>query len=339
MKTFENYSLLNNNTFGVDVKANYFIEYDSVDELQSLLRSDLLQESKFMHIGGGSNLLFINDYQGVILHSQIKGIDAVEGTRSKVVLKAGAGERWDDFVEYCVSKNYGAVENLSGIPGEVGATPVQNIGAYGAEVRNSIVAVECVNTKTGEERTFTAKECQFGYRDSIFKRELKGKYIVTYVHYQLCKTGWTPNVDYGSLKTEIPDAEHATLKDVRNAVLAIRGRKLPEPKVLGNAGSFFMNPVVSTAMYSELKLKFPDIPCYIVSDTEVKVPAGWLIEQCGWKGKSVGKVAVHGSQALVLINKGGANGLDIINLSDSIRASVRDKFGIDLTPEVNIIFG
>lgn len=339
MKTFENYSLLNNNTFGVDVKANYFIEYDSVDELQSLLRSDLLQESKFMHIGGGSNLLFINDYQGVILHSQIKGIDAVEGTRSKVVLRAGAGERWDDFVEYCVSKNYGGVENLSGIPGEVGATPVQNIGAYGAEVRNSIVAVECVNTKTGEERIFTAKECQFGYRDSIFKRELKGKYIVTYVHYQLCKTGWTPNVDYGSLKTEIPDAEHATLKDVRNAVLAIRGRKLPEPKVLGNAGSFFMNPVVSTEQYNKLKEQFPDIPCYVVSDNEVKVPAGWLIEQCGWKGKSVGRVAVHGSQALVLINKGGANGLDIINLSDSIRASVRDKFGIDLTPEVNIIFG
>lgn len=339
MKTFENYSLLNNNTFGVDVKANYFIEYDSVEELQSLLRSDLLQESKFMHIGGGSNLLFINDYQGVILHSQIKGIDAVEGTRSKVVLRAGAGERWDDFVEYCVSKNYGGVENLSGIPGEVGATPVQNIGAYGAEVRNSIVAVECVNTKTGEERIFTAKECQFGYRDSIFKRELKGKYIVTYVHYQLCKTGWTPNVDYGSLKTEIPDAEHATLKDVRNAVLAIRGRKLPEPKVLGNAGSFFMNPVVPTEQYNKLKEQFPDMPCYVVSDNEVKVPAGWLIEQCGWKGKSVGKVAVHGSQALVLINKGGANGLDIINLSDSIRASVRDKFGIDLTPEVNIIFG
>ena len=339
MKTFENYSLLNNNTFGVDVKANYFIEYDSVEELQSLLRSDLLQESKFMHIGGGSNLLFINDYQGVILHSQIKGIDAVEGTRSKVVLRAGAGERWDDFVEYCVSKNYGGVENLSGIPGEVGATPVQNIGAYGAEVRNSIVAVECVNAKTGEERIFTAKECQFGYRDSIFKRELKGKYIVTYVHYQLCKTGWTPNVDYGSLKTEIPDAEHATLKDVRNAVLAIRGRKLPEPKVLGNAGSFFMNPVVPTEQYNKLKEQFPDIPCYVVSDNEVKVPAGWLIEQCGWKGKSVGRVAVHGSQALVLINKGGANGLDIINLSDSIRASVRDKFGIDLTPEVNIIFG
>lgn len=339
MKTFENYSLLNNNTFGVDVKANYFIEYDSVEELQSLLRSDLLQESKFMHIGGGSNLLFINDYQGVILHSQIKGIDAVEGTRSKVVLRAGAGERWDDFVEYCVSKNYGGVENLSGIPGEVGATPVQNIGAYGAEVENSIVAVECVNAKTGEERIFTAKECQFGYRDSIFKRELKGKYIVTYVHYQLIKTGWTPNVDYGSLKTEIPDAEHATLKDVRNAVLAIRDRKLPEPKVLGNAGSFFMNPVVSTEQYNKLKERFPDIPCYVISNQEVKVPAGWLIEQCGWKGKSVGRVAVHGSQALVLINKGGANGLDIINLSDSIRASVRDKFGIDLTPEVNIIFG
>jgi len=339
MKTFENYSLLNNNTFGIDVKANYFIEYDSVEELQQLLRSDLLEESKFLHIGGGSNLLFINNYEGVILHSQIKGIEAIEGSRSVVVLRVGAGERWDDFVEYCVSKNYGGVENLSGIPGEVGATPVQNIGAYGAEAANVIVAVECVNVKTGEEHTFSAKECQFGYRDSIFKREFKGKYIVTYVHYRLSKTGWQPNVNYGSLKDEFAKYPDANIAAVRSAVLAIRGRKLPEPKVLGNAGSFFMNPVISTKQYDELKKNYPDIPCYTLSLDEVKVPAGWLIEQCGWKGKSVGNVAVHGSQALVLINKGGANGLDIINLSDNIRASIRTKFGIDLTPEVNIIFG
>ncbi len=339
MKTFENYSLLNNNTFGIDVKANYFIEYDSVEELQQLLRSDLLMESKFLHIGGGSNLLFINNYEGVILHSNIKGIDAIEGSRSVVVLKVGAGEKWDGFVEYCVSKHYGGVENLSGIPGEVGATPVQNIGAYGAEAANSIVAVECVNVKTGEEHVFTAKECRFGYRDSIFKREYKGKYIVTYVHFKLCKTGWTPNVNYGSLKEEFAKYPDASMSDVRSAVLAIRGRKLPEPKVLGNAGSFFMNPVISVEHYNKLRESFPDIPCYVLSDKEVKVPAGWLIEQCGWKGKSVGNVAVHGSQALVLINKGGANGLDIINLSDSIRASIREKFNIDLTPEVNIIFG
>ncbi len=339
MKTYENYSLLNNNTFGIDVKANYFIEYDSVEELQQLLRSDLLAESKFMQIGGGSNLLFINDYQGVILHSKIMGIDAIEGSRCMAVLRVGAGERWDSFVEYCVSKNYGGVENLSGIPGEVGATPVQNIGAYGAEAANTIVAVECVNVKTGEERTFTAKECQFGYRDSIFKRDYKGKYIVTYVHFKLSKAGWQPNVNYGSLKDEFEKYPDKNIAAVRSAVLAIRGRKLPEPKVLGNAGSFFMNPVVSRSYYERLLKTYPDMPCYVISDAEVKIPAGWLIEQCGWKGKSVGNVAVHGSQALVLINKGGANGLDIINLSDSIRASVRTKFGVDLTPEVNIIFG
>lgn len=339
MKTFENYSLLNNNTFGIDVKANYFIEYDSVEELQQLLRSDLLEESKFLHIGGGSNLLFINDYQGVILHSKIKGIDAIEGSRSVVVLRVGAGEVWDKFVEYCVSKNYGGVENLSGIPGEVGATPVQNIGAYGAEAANAIVAVECVNVKTGEEHKFTAEECQFGYRDSIFKRDFKGKYIVTHVHFRLKKTGWQPNVNYGSLKDEFEKYPEKNIAAVRSAVLAIRGRKLPEPKVLGNAGSFFMNPVVPMSKYESLKEVYPEIPCYVISDSEVKIPAGWLIEQCGWKGKSVGNVAVHGSQALVLINKGGANGLDIINLSDNIRASIVAKFGIDLTPEVNIIFG
>ena len=339
MKTIENYSLLNNNTFGVDVNARYFIEYDSVDELQYLLRSDLLQENKFFHIGGGSNLLFINDYEGVILHSKIKGIDAIEGTRSVVVLKVGAGETWDSFVEYCVSKNYGGVENLSGIPGEVGATPVQNIGAYGAEAANVICAVECIDVKTGMEKIFTAKECEFGYRDSIFKRSLKGKYIVTYVHFKLQKTGWEPNVNYGSLKDEFAKYPEQSIAAVRSAVLAIRGRKLPEPKVLGNAGSFFMNPVVPVSKFNELKSTYPDIPSYPVSEKNVKLAAGWLIEQCGWKGKSVGPVAVHGSQALVLINKGGANGLDIINLSDSIRTSVREKFGVELIPEVNIIFG
>lgn len=339
MKTYENYNLLNNNTFGVDVKANYFIEYDSVEELQQLLQSDLLSETKFMHIGGGSNLLFINDYQGVILHSKITGIDAIEGSRSVVVLKVGAGEKWDSFVEYCVSKNYGGVENLSGIPGEVGASPVQNIGAYGAEAANVIEAVECVDVKSGAEVIFKGSDCHFGYRDSIFKREYKGKYIVTYVHFKLQKTGWVPNVDYGSLKDEFAQYPEQNMEAVRNAVLAIRGRKLPEPKVLGNAGSFFTNPIVSNSQYEKLKEQYPDMPCYVVSDKSVKIPAGWMIEQCGWKGKSVGKVAVHGSQALVLINKGGANGLDIINLSDAIRASIRTKFGIDLTPEVNIIFG
>ncbi|MBO4371236.1 MAG: UDP-N-acetylmuramate dehydrogenase [Paludibacteraceae bacterium] len=338
MNTFENYSLLNNNTFGIDVQANYFIEYDSVEELQQLLRSDLLRENKMFHIGGGSNLLFINDYQGVILHSRIKGIEAVEGTRTKVVLRAGAGVVWDDFVAFCAGKNYGGVENMSGIPGEVGASPVQNIGAYGVEAKDVIVKVECVRVSNGEECVFTAEQCKFGYRDSIFKRDWKGQYIVTAVYFQLTKNG-VPNVNYGSLSEEIKQYPEVTISNVRNAVLAIRKRKLPEPKVLGNAGSFFLNPVVSAKKFEEMRAKWPDMPYFNAGGKQYKVPAGWMIEQCGWKGKSVGNVAVHGNQALVLINKGGANGLDIINLSDSIRQSVRDKFGIDLVPEVNIVFG
>lgn len=339
MKTYENYSLLKNNTFGIDVKANYFIEYDSVEELQQLLNSDLLSENKFLQIGGGSNLLFINDYQGVVLHSQIKGIDAVEGTRDTVVVRAGAGEVWDDLVAYCAQKNYGGIENLSGIPGEVGATPIQNIGAYGTEVKDVIDKVECVNVSSSEERIFTNAECKFGYRDSIFKRELKNKYIVTAVHYKLRKKNWDLNVNYGSLADEIKNYDEISIQNIRKAVLDIRKKKLPEPKVWGNAGSFYMNPVISSKEYENLLKIYPDMPCYQLSKNEVKVPAGWLIEQCGWKGKSIGNVAVHGSQALVLINKGGANGLDIINLSDSIRHSIRERFGIDLIPEVNFIFG
>lgn len=339
MKTFENFSLVNNNTFGIDVKSNYFIEYDSVEELQQLLHSDLLRENKFFHIGGGSNLLFINDYQGVILHSNIKGIEAVEGTRSEVVLRVGAGELWDDFVAWCVQKNYGGVENLSGIPGEVGATPVQNIGAYGAEVKDVIEKVDCVRVASGEEMQFSAKQCCFGYRDSIFKKEWKGQYIVTAVYFRLRKCDWHINVDYGSLSEEIKKYPDLSLASVRQAVLDIRKRKLPEPKVWGNAGSFFMNPVVDVCLYNELKKTYPTMPSYPATKDKVKLPAGWLIEQCGWKGKTLGPVAVHGSQALVLINKGGANGLDIINLSDAIRQSVRQRFQVDLLPEVNFIFG
>ena len=338
MKTYENFSLLNNNTFGIDVSANYFVEYDSVEELVQLINSDLLRENKFLHIGGGSNLLFVGDYQGVILHSKMKGIDVVETTKDIVVVRAASGEVWDDFVSFCVNRGYGGVENLSLIPGEVGATPIQNIGAYGMEVKDVIVKVECVSVETGEIREFTNEECKFAYRDSVFKRELKGKYIVTNVYYKLQKVG-VPQINYGSLEEEMKKYPEVTLANVRKAVIDIRQRKLPEPKVWGNAGSFYLNPVISKSQYDSLLKEYPELPCYKVSDTEVKVPAGYLIEKCGWKGKAQGKVAVHGSQALVLINKGGANGLDIINLSDSIRQSVREKFQIELTPEVNLIFG
>ncbi|MBQ2024990.1 MAG: UDP-N-acetylmuramate dehydrogenase [Paludibacteraceae bacterium] len=338
MKTYENHSLLPYNTFGIDVDASYLVEYDSEEELVQLLQLDLLRENKFLHIGGGSNLLFIGNYQGVILHSHIMGIEVKKTTETDVFVKVGAGVVWDDFVAYCVAKNYGGVENLSLIPGEVGATPIQNIGAYGVEVKDVIYKVECIEVETGQKRIFTNPECQFAYRNSIFKHQLKGKYIVTAVWYKLSRNPQL-NVNYGSLSDEIKKYPEITLQSVRNAVISIRQRKLPEPKVLGNAGSFFLNPVVDKAHFEQLQQQYPNMPFYAQDDNKVKIPAGWLIEQCGWKGKSVGKVAVHGSQALVLINKGGANGLDIINLSDSIRASVREKFQIELTPEVNLIFG
>lgn len=338
MKTYENHSLLPYNTFGVDVDASYLVEYDSEEELVQLLQLDLLRENKFLHIGGGSNLLFIGNYQGVILHSHIMGIEVKKLTETDVFLRVGSGVVWDDFVAYCVAKNYGGVENLSLIPGEVGATPIQNIGAYGVEVKDVIYKVECIDVATQEKRIFTNPECQFAYRDSIFKRELKGKYIVTAVWYKLSRQP-KYNINYGSLADEIKLYAEVNLQSVRQAVISIRQRKLPEPKVLGNAGSFFLNPVVDKNHFEALQKQYPDMPYYDLHNDAYKVPAGWLIEQCGWKGKSVGKVAVHGSQALVLINKGGANGLDIINLSDSIRQSVREKFQIELTPEVNIIWG
>lgn len=338
MKTYENHSLLPYNTFGVDVDASYLVEYDSEEELIQLLQLDLLRENKFLHIGGGSNLLFIGNYQGVILHSHIMGIEVKKLTETDVFLRVGAGVVWDDFVAYCVAKNYGGVENLSLIPGEVGATPIQNIGAYGVEVKDVIYKVECIDVATQEKRIFTNPECQFAYRDSIFKRDLKGKYIVTAVWYKLSRQPQL-NINYGSLADEVKQYADINLQTVRQAVISIRQRKLPEPKVLGNAGSFFLNPVVDKNHFEALQKQYPDMPYYDLHNDTYKVPAGWLIEQCGWKGKSVGKVAVHGSQALVLINKGGANGLDIINLSDSIRASVKEKFGIDLIPEVNIIWG
>ena len=338
MRTLENFSLLNHNTFGVDVTANYFVEYDNITELQQLLGSDLLKENKFFHIGGGSNLLFINDYEGVILHSQIKGKEISKESADHVWIRVGAGENWDDFVDYCVENQLGGAENLSLIPGEVGATPIQNIGAYGVEVKDIIQSVDCIEISTGKQKTFSNKECAFGYRDSIFKQGFRNKYVVCYVTYKLAKQ-YTPNVSYGSLSTEILNYKEVNIQTVRQAVIAIRKRKLPEPKVLGNAGSFFMNPIIAMEHFLQLQQLYPDIPSFHVSDKHIKVPAGWLIEQCGWKGKSIGKVAVHGSQALVLINKGGANGLDIIYLSDKIRESVKEKFNIDIIPEVNIIFG
>lgn len=332
MKDLNDYSLLKHNTFGMDVRAERFIEYVSEEELISIL--PLLHEHRFLHIGGGSNILFCGNYDGIILHSAIAGISVVAEDEASVSVKVGAGVQWDDFVSYAVEKGWSGAENLSLIPGEVGASAVQNIGAYGVEAKDLIENVETIDLTDGTRRVFLNAECVYGYRKSIFKNELKGRYAVTYVTYRLSKV-FQPKIDYGNVREKLLGKE-LTPENVRNAVIDIRQSKLPDPEVTGNAGSFFMNPVVSLEKYEALKTENPDMPHYIV-DGGVKIPAGWLIEKCGWKGKSLGRAGVCPNQALVLINLGGATGRDIVALSNAVCQSVSEKFGISISPEVNII--
>ncbi|MCH5174691.1 MAG: UDP-N-acetylmuramate dehydrogenase [Prevotellaceae bacterium] len=332
MKDYSDYCLLKHNTFGMDVKARRFVEYDSEDELRMLiptLRGDVL------HIGGGSNLLFRGDYDGTVLHSGIKGISVEDEDEESILVRVGAGEVWDDFVEWAVAKGYGGVENLSLIPGEIGASAVQNIGAYGVEAKDVIVLVEAVELQSGQKRCFGTAECDYAYRQSIFKNQFKGKYAVTHVTYRLSKQP-SLKLDYGNIRTMLEDKENITIADVRKAIIDIRNAKLPDPKVQGNAGSFFMNPIVCREKFLALQKDYPQMPFYD-TDNGVKIPAGWMIEQCGWKGKSLGRAGVHDKQALVLVNLGGATSDEIIRLCDTICKDVFNKFGIDIHPEVNVI--
>jgi len=332
----ENISLLSYNTFGIDAKADYFIEYNSVEELQTALKSEIVKSNRLLHIGGGSNLLFMKDFKGVILHSAINFIKKVSEDADTVMLEAGAVVNWDDFVAYTVEKGWGGVENLSLIPGEVGASAVQNIGAYGVEVQDVILKVNAVEIETGEPKTFSVEDCQYGYRESIFKKELKGKYIITSVLFKLQKQP-EYKLNYQHLEAEVLKNGDINLQNIRQTIIAVRESKLPDPKIFGNAGSFFMNPVISKAHFNELLAQYPQMPHYFVSETEEKVPAGWLIDQCGWKGKQIGNAGVHDKQALVLVNKGGATGAEIVYLAEQIQASVKTKFGIELHAEVNYI--
>ena len=332
----ENISLLSYNTFGIDAKADYFIEYSSVEELQMALQSEIVKSNRLLHIGGGSNLLFMKDFKGVILHSAINFIKKVSEDADTVMLEAGAVVNWDDFVAYTVENGWGGVENLSLIPGEVGASAVQNIGAYGVEVQDVIIEVNAVEIETGELKIFSIEDCQYGYRESIFKKELKGKYIITSVVFKLQKQPEF-KLNYQHLEAEVLKNGDITLQNIRQTIIAIRESKLPDPKIFGNAGSFFMNPVISKAHFNELLAQYPQMPHYFVSETEEKVPAGWLIDQCGWKGKQIGNAGVHDKQALVLVNKGGATGAEIVYLAEQIQASVKTKFGIELRAEVNFI--
>lgn len=331
------YPLLAHNTFGMDVRSALFAEYSTTDELRTFLISDDFApySERYLHIGAGSNLLFMSDYSGLVMHSAIRDISIVDDTPEHMLLRVGSGHVWDDLVAYCVRNGLGGIENLSGIPGEVGASAVQNIGAYGVEVCNVIERVEALDLN-GAERTFTNEECHYGYRDSIFKRELRGRYIITHVVYRLSKSP-TFKIDYGDLRTRVETEGTPTLSAVRRAVIAIRDSKLPDPKLLGNAGSFFTNPVIPRRQYEALHETFPDMPSYPINDAYVKVPAGWLIEQTGWKGRALGRAAVHDRQALVLVNLGNATGNEVATLAQRICNDIYDKFGIHIVPEVNYI--
>lgn len=337
MKIQKDYPLLPHNTFGMDVKASLFMEYSSVEELKTLLAQQAWVPGEWLHIGEGSNLLFTKDYPGTILHSAIKGFEVISENDEEVIVRAGAGEVWDDFVAYTVSQGWYGAENLSLIPGEVGASAVQNIGAYGMEAKDLIVNVETVEVATGKERIFENSECQYAYRESIFKHALKGQYIVTHVSYRLGKIP-VYHLDYGNIRTELEKQGcQLTLQHVRNTIIDIRNAKLPDPQVQGNAGSFFMNPIVPRAQFEALLKDYPSMPHYILDNDRVKIPAAWMIDQCGWKGKQLGRAGVHSKQALVLINCGGATGQEVIALSEEIQQSVFQKFGIRIFPEVNFI--
>lgn len=322
------------NTFGLDVKAGRWLEYASVEELKALIAEGQIS-SPYLHVGSGSNLLFLGDFEGTVLHSAIKSIELVKQDAEKVWLRVGAGVIWDDFVAYCVEHGYYGAENLSLIPGEVGASAVQNIGAYGVEVKDLISCVETVDVH-GDRRVFGVEECGYAYRNSVFKRPDMKSFFVTHVTFALNKAEQY-TLNYGTIRQELEKYPQIDLATVRQVVVSIRESKLPDPKVLGNAGSFFMNPIVTRTKYETLLQEYPSMPSYQVDATHVKIPAGWMIEQCGWKGKSLGNAAVHDKQALVLVNCGGATGADIVALSDAVRAAVREKFGVEIHPEVNMI--
>ena len=343
MKEYKDYSLLNHNTFGMDVKAKRYVEYDSEEELKNLIPT---LDGEVLHIGGGSNLLFKGNFEGTILHSAICGIEELSTVncqlstvKGEVLVRVGAGEVWDDFVAWAVERGLGGVENLSLIPGEVGASAVQNIGAYGVEAKDVIALVEAVDLQSWEKRIFAPQECDYAYRQSIFKKQLKGRYAITYVTYRLQKTPQL-KLDYGNLRTVLTNQStvnsQLSIRQVRQAIIDIRNAKLPDPKVQGNAGSFFMNPVVSREKFLSLQKDYPQMPYYEV-EGGVKIPAGWMIDQCGWKGKALGRAGVHDKQALVLVNLGGATSEEIITLCNTICKDVYDKFGIDIHPEVNLI--
>ncbi len=338
MKDIKNYSLLAHNTFGIEARCHRFLEYSSVEEAQQIVSSLTTEDEPLLILGGGSNLLLTGDYPGTVLHSAIKGIKVLSVKEpASVFLECGSGEVFDDVVAFAVENGYHGAENLSIIPGEVGASAVQNIGAYGVEAKDIIYKVEAVEIATGKLVVFDNADCEYSYRQSKFKHEWRDKYLVTHVTYRLSRT-FVPDLDYGNIRSSLEKKGIAspTAQQLREVIIEIRNAKLPDPKVQGNAGSFFMNPIVEKTKYEELASQYLGMPHYTIDAEHEKIPAGWMIDQCGWKGKSLGKAGVHDKQALVLVNRGGATGADIVRLCETIQKDVKEKFGIEIHPEVNI---
>jgi UDP-N-acetylmuramate dehydrogenase len=326
------------NTFNIEASTKYFTELNSISDIQELMLSNEFKKNDNLILGGGSNVLFTKDFNGLVIKNAIKGIEIIKEDDDLVLVKCYAGENWHEFVTWCINKNYGGLENLSLIPGCTGASPMQNIGAYGVEIKDIFFDLEAINLFTGELTVFNKTDCQFGYRESVFKKQLKNQYLITSVTFQLTKKP-VFNIEYGAIKQELDkmNIKELSIKAISDAVISIRSSKLPNPKIIGNAGSFFKNPEVSVETYNRLKSEFPNIVAYPLDNSNYKLAAGWLIEQSGLKGMRIGDAGVHNLQALVLVNYGNAKGNDIFNLSTEVLEKVKDKFDVDLEREVNII--
>ena len=331
-----NVNLKDYNTFGISVKADKFASFSSIDELSEILESR--EKNPLLILGGGSNILFTKDFPGLVIKNEIKGFEIISENDEFVFIKSGAGEVWHEFVLHCIANNYGGIENLSLIPGNVGASPMQNIGAYGTEIKDVFVELEAYHIDSGEIHTFTKEQCAFGYRESVFKRKLKNQYIILSVTYRLTKKH-SINSSYGAIEEELQSMgiTSPTIKNISDAVIAIRSSKLPDPRIIGNAGSFFKNPVVDRTLVTQIQKEYENVPNYPVTDNEIKLAAGWLIEKAGWKGKTIGSHGVHKNQALVLVNYSDATGSEIFELSQLIIDDVKKKFGVTLEREVNIV--
>ncbi len=338
MTVHQNYSLKKLNTFGIDAAAKYFAELSSIEQFKELLSDKQYNTAAKLILGGGSNLLFTKNFDGIVLKNSLKGIELIKEDADSYYVKSAAGEVWHEFVMHCIQNNYAGLENLSLIPGCVGASPMQNIGAYGVEIKDSFYELEALNIHDHTIQNFTNSDCKFGYRESVFKRELKNQFIITSVTFKLNKTP-NLNTSYGAIEQELEKmgVKELSIQAISKAVCNIRSSKLPNPTEIGNAGSFFKNPEVTKTKFETLKIEFPGIVGYELENGNVKLAAGWLIEQCGWKGKTFGDAGVHKLQALVLVNYANAKGNEIYDLSQKIMDSVKEKYGVELEREVNII--